>query len=230
VESNDSSSEVPFDTVRSPAGVYEVSNLKHTRTSVLVSANEHTIGVVAELEAIYQLWEAVNFGQISSVDSMEVVATIETARRAGFGEGTVLEGITVGLCGKVPDTSVRINDTGSRNTDSGVDVDATIKIGSQKRYVHVSRGNDISSLRIDLVEVVLRSGNVHILNAVAQSIDERLRVDLFSTNALEIAGQCSFPELAKRITSNDRRVHVVITIRVSVSIHDYRVRYKSPDV
>jgi hypothetical protein len=203
MESNDSSGEIPFDTVRSPAGVNEVSDLEHTRTSVLITTNEHAIGVVAELEAINQFWKAVDFGKIGSIDSMEVVATIQTTRRASFGKGTALESITVGFCSKVPDTSVRIDDTGSRDTDRGVDVDASIKIGSQERYVHVPRGNYISSLRIDLVEVVLRSRNVHILDAVAQSIDERLREDLFGTNTLKISRQCSFPELAEGITAND---------------------------
>jgi len=60
VETDDRSSEVPFDTVGSPACVDEVSDLKHTRTSVLVAADEHTVGVVAELKSVNQLWEAVD--------------------------------------------------------------------------------------------------------------------------------------------------------------------------
>lgn len=137
VETDDSSSEVPFDTVGSPACVDEVSDLKHTRTSVLVTANEHTVGVVAELESVDQPWEAVDLRQIGSVDGVEVVATVETTGRAGLGKSTVLEGITVGLRGEVPNASIRIDDTSSRDTDRGVDVDAAIKISSQEGYVHV---------------------------------------------------------------------------------------------
>jgi hypothetical protein len=203
VETDDSSGEVPLDTVRSPARVDKVSDLEHTRTSVLITANEHAVGVVAEDKAIDQLGEAVDLGEIGSVDGMEVVATIETTRWAVLREGTVLEGIGVSLGSEVPDTSIGIDNTSSGHTNRGVDVNAAIEISSQEGYVHVSRGNDISSLCIDLVEVVLRCCNVNVLNTVTQSIDKRLREDLLSADALEVAGQCSFPELAEGITSND---------------------------
>jgi hypothetical protein len=188
VETDDSSGKVPFHTVRSPARVDKVSDLEHTRTSVLITANEHAVGVVAEYKAIDQLGEAVDLREIGSVDGVEVVATVETTRRVGFGEGTVLEGVRVGLGSEIPDSSIGIDNTSSRHTDCGVDVDATIQISSQEGYMHVSRGNNISSLRIDLVEVVLCSRNINILDAIAQGIDKRLREDLLRTNALEVTG------------------------------------------
>jgi hypothetical protein len=203
VETDDSSGEVPFHTVRSPARVNEVSDLEHTRTSVLITANEHAVGVVAENKAIDQLGEAVDLGEIGSVDSVEVVATIETTRGVVFGEGAVLEGISVSLGSEVPDSSIRIDNTSSRHTDRGVDVDATIQISSQEGYMHVSRGNDISSLRIDLVKVVLCSRDIDILDAIAQGIDKRLRENLLSTDTLKVTRQCSSPELTKGIASND---------------------------
>jgi len=197
VETNDGSGEVPFNTVRSPTRVDEISNLEHTRTSVLVTANEHTVGVVAEDKAIDQLGETVDLGEIVSVDGMEVVATVETTGRVVLGEGTVLEGISVSLRSEVPDTSIGIDNTSSCHTDRGVDVNATIEISSQEGYVHVSRGDDSSSLCVELVEVVLGCCNVDILDTIAQGINERLRKDLFSANALEITRQCSSPELTE---------------------------------
>jgi hypothetical protein len=194
---------VKFHLTQCPARVNEVSDLEHTRTSVLITANEHAVGVVAENKAIDQLGEAVDLGEIGSVDSVEVVATIETTRGVVFGEGAVLEGISVSLGSEVPDSSIRIDNTSSRHTDRGVDVDATIQISSQEGYMHVSRGNDISSLRIDLVKVVLCSRDIDILDAIAQGIDKRLRENLLSTDTLKVTRQCSSPELTKGIASND---------------------------
>ena len=68
---------------------------------------------------------------------MEVVAAVETTGGVVLGKGTVLEGITVGLRSEVPNTSIGIDDTSSRDTDRGVDIDAAIKISSQEGYVHV---------------------------------------------------------------------------------------------
>lgn len=49
MEADHSSSEIPLDTMRSPACVDEVSNLEHTRASVLVAPDKHPIGIIAKL-------------------------------------------------------------------------------------------------------------------------------------------------------------------------------------
>lgn len=78
--------------------------------------------------------------------------------------------------------------------------------------MQISRSDYGSRLRIELVDVVLRRRNVHILHTVRSCEDKRLREDLFGTDAFEVPWQLSFEDLTKVQTPYDGWVHVVISL------------------
>jgi len=188
VEPDESTSEVVLNTVGSPTSVNVVTNLKHTRTSMSVASLEHAIRVVPKLETINHFREATGLRKICCVDGVEIVATIETTRRTLDCESAILELIGVCLGGQVPDASRRIYDSSSSDTNRRVDVNTSVKISSQEWDMHVAALHDSSGLCVDLVQVILRRGNVDILNAVITSVNQRLRENLLRTNTIEVAG------------------------------------------
>ena len=86
----------------------------------------------------------------------------------------------------------------------------TVQIRGQEWNTNVSGFDDVTSLRIDLVEVVLRSRNIDVLNAVASRIHQRLRQYLFLTNAVEVARQLRYPDVTEVCARDSSRIHVVI--------------------
>ena len=74
--------------------------------------------------------------------------------------------------------------------------------------MQVSRGNNVASLCINLVNIILSSSDEDILNAVIERVNKWLGVDLLQS-VLVVTGQLGLPKFAKLCASNDGWVHVV---------------------
>ena len=86
--------------------------------------------------------------------------------------------------------------------------------------MQIARCNNHTSLRIHLVNVVLRCGQIDILYAITAGVDERLSEDLLR-NILVVENKRSreesFEEKTELRTADDGRIHIMVCL-VAISV------------
>jgi hypothetical protein len=226
VETNDGAGVVILDAVRCPSCVDVVTNLQQSWPLVLIARDEPSVLVVPERCLVHQSREVWCFRQILCADGVKVVPTLRATWRVRWAKIARLElgsrsvllclpeqrcayRFRVGFRGQVPQASCRIDDTCAGNTDSREDVIAATDVCCQERYTDVTGFDDISSLRIDLIEIVLCRRDKDILDTIACCVHQRLREHLFSTDAIEVAKELCSPDVAKVGAGDCLRIEVV---------------------
>lgn len=205
VEANDSSGIVVLDTMRCPSGVNVVADLKESRSLMLIAPNEHPPRVVTEDGTIDERREACSLREVGGIDSVKVVAAIETSWWLAWAEIAILKLRSVGFGSQIPQTRRRIDDTGRRDANCRVDIHTPFELCCQKWYVKIPLCHNCTRLRVQFVYIVLRSCDEDILR-ISDCVYQRRCEYLLFAKSIEVAGNVGAPYLSKIGAADDRGI------------------------
>lgn len=146
VPADDPTAKVVLDAVGCEASIYVVANVEQAGSLVVDAGGKDAIEVVGGLDVLQVDGEVGSLGQVVDINGVDVVAAGRFA--LGLVEDCLVE---VGLGCEVEGIGAGVNNTRGGDANVGVDVDAAVKVGSEKGNMKIALCDNLTSLGVHLV-------------------------------------------------------------------------------